>query len=583
MASSNRFFALDLGMQTLALAEFQATPQGGLCLNRFFETELIVDPAADATRVEQIRLSVEELKKEAGCKNGETVHLCLPSQSVFTRFVKLPGASAEDVRSVIAFEAQQNVPFPIDEVVWDYQILGESKDGNWDVVLVAIKSDQLSELNDAVQQSGLRVGKIDVAPMALYNAFRFNYADSTGTSLLIDIGSRTTNLIFLNGDKVFSRGIPIGGNAITGSISKELEADMLLAERLKKEKGIVGLGGSYAEPEDPSEAKIAKLTRSTLTRLHAEIARSIGFYRANQGGSQPVRVILSGGTVAMPYMVEFFNEKLQMPVEFFNPLRNVTVNNEEVASSIDGKVHRLGELVGLGLRGTGASPVEINLRPLALIRQQDMAGRQRFLIAAILLAGLGLVGLGLHYQKAAEVQSSVNDGIAAERTRLTALAEQMDAAIAERRQLESQAAPLLLAASERYIWASLVDELGTHLPERSIWVTQMNPLSAGSKVDFGDARPLGGPGAGRRPTGGPAIPQANDQQAAVIDAIEIRGLYLENPQVIDEFVKNLSGSELFSIGSDRSVYLRERTSPDGTAWAYSYTIVLPLKTPISLQ
>jgi len=588
MSAAKRFFALDLGMQTVGLTEFHTLPDGGLALAGFYETELIVDPAADATRSEQLKLAVEELKQTAGFKKGDTVNFCLPSQSVFTRFVKLPGATAEDVRDVISFEAQQNVPFPIDEVVWDYQIMGEARDGNWDVVLVAIKSDQLNEINNSVQASGLLTDKIDVAPMALYNAYRFNYSEYTGTTMLVDIGARTTNLIFINGDKVFSRSIPIGGSAITSAVAKEIEGEMILAERLKKDKGFVGLGGSYAEPDDATEAKISKLVRNTLTRLHAEIARSISFYRANQGGAQPVRALLCGGTVSLPYMVEFFNEKLQMPVEFFNPLRNITVANEAAAEAVQSKVHRLGEVVGLGLRSAGSCPIEINLRPPSLVRQQSLKRRQPFLVAASICLALGIVSVGLYYSQAAKLQETVNSGIAAERSSLEGIAAQMDAALAERKKLEELVAPLLLANDERFLWATVMDELGRTLPERYIWLTQMTPLSDGRPVEFGDGKPIavraGGPGGT-----GPATPQQRQdrQPANVIDAIEIRGLYLDNPQmanVVTDFVKNLANSPLFGIDAENtSSIIRQRNTPDDQTWAYSFQLVVPLKTPLALQ
>ncbi len=174
-------------------------------------------------------------------------------------------------------------------------------------------------MNSSVRKGGIKAGTIDVAPMALYNAFRYSYETQSGCSLLIDVGARTTNLIFIEGQRAFTRSIPIGGNSVSAAIAKEFHQDITVAERLKLEKGFVGLGGSYAEPEDPTEAKVSKIARNTLTRLHSEIARSISFYRQNQGGGQPVRAYLCGGTVSMPYTLEFFNEKLHMPVEFFNP------------------------------------------------------------------------------------------------------------------------------------------------------------------------------------------------------------------------------------------------------------------------
>ena len=136
------------------------------------------------------------------------------------------------------------------------------------------------------RRAGLRTTRVDVAPMALYNAFRFNYSELTGSSLLIYIGARTTNLIFIEPGKVFSRSIPIGGSSITAAIAKEFNEPFGAAELRKKHDGFVSLGGAYeAEASDPDVARVAKLVRSAMTRLHAELARSISFYRTQQQGS----------------------------------------------------------------------------------------------------------------------------------------------------------------------------------------------------------------------------------------------------------------------------------------------------------
>ena len=108
------------------------------------------------------------------------VNYAVPAQSVFARFVKLPGLDAEKIDKIISFEAQQNVPFPIDQVVWDYQLVGGGMGEQIQVVIVAIKRDLLDEINNAVEETGLRTNIVDVASMALYNAFCYNYTDLNG-------------------------------------------------------------------------------------------------------------------------------------------------------------------------------------------------------------------------------------------------------------------------------------------------------------------------------------------------------------------------------------------------------------------
>lgn len=585
MAAPSRIFALNLGMQTVSLAEFHPSATGGLTLQNLSSVELIVDPAADATRSAQLEAAVTELRTNLSLPAKSTAAVTLPSQSVFSRFVKLPGSTAQDVEQIIGFEAQQNVPFPIDEVVWDHQIMGEARDGSWDVALVAIKADQLSETVAAVAKGGLCISTIDASPVSIYNAFRFNYADLPGCSLLVDIGSRTTNLVFIEGQRLFSRTIPVGGNSISAAVAKEFKQDITLAERLKIEKGFVGLGGAYEEPADPTVAKISKVVRNTMTRLHAEIARSISFYRQSQGGSAPVRAYLSGGSVSMQYMVEFFSEKLQIPIEHFNALKNVTVTTQALADSVAGKAHIMGELVGAALRQAGSSPVEINLRPKELVREQDIAKRKPFLaLAAVCL--LAAVGIWYAYfTKATEIAQQKLDETNALASGLEAFANKFDALSTETEALQTLAGPLLLAVSERTAWSAILDELGKHLPPRFIWITGLSPLSGGKPVAIGGkaTTPPTAPATAPARPGQPAAPTG----PTAIDALEITGLYLSNPpneneaKIIDQFVERLQKSPLFKIEANSKV-VTQRTTPDGQSWAYSYTIVLPLANPILL-
>src|SRR5438874_12212542 len=198
----------------------------------------------------QIPVALREMMTELQVKRGR-INYAVSGQSVFARFVKLPSVDEEKIERIISFEAQQNVPFPIDEVVWDYQLVGGGGGEPIQVVLVAIKVDLLDQINGAVEETGLRTSIVDVAPMALYNAFRYNYSDLDGCSLLVDIGARTTNLLFIESGKVFSRSLPLGGSSITAAIVKEFGESFAAARFRKKRDGFVSIGGAYAEPADP--------------------------------------------------------------------------------------------------------------------------------------------------------------------------------------------------------------------------------------------------------------------------------------------------------------------------------------------
>lgn len=576
MARPERLLSLNLGMQTVSLAEFEILPAGGLRMKGFAKTELILDPAADATRPLQIETLAKELREALKSPVGAGVNLCLPSQAVFSRFLKLPGATPADVESIVGFEAQQNIPFPIEEVVWNHQIMGDRRGETWDVAIVAIKTEQLTEVLDATKRGGLSAGNVDVAPMALYNAFRYNYPEVEESSLLIDLGARTTNLIFSENGRAFSRSIPIGGSSISAAIAKEFEQDITLAEKLKIEKGLVGLGGAYADPEDPVEARLSKVIRNTMTRLHAEIARSVNFYRSTHGGTTPLRVFLCGGSIPLRYIAEFFVEKLQARVEFFNPLKNVVVDEGVLPEETPPGSFGLGELVGCALRGIGNCPMEMALTPPSVIEARIMARRiPNLALAAAFFIATPLLWWFQSTHSAGLIEQK-KDQVAAESQSMQATGAKIDASLNEKKKLESEVAPFLVAVAERSAWANILNELSSKLPARFIWVTRLAPVET-------EAKPA-------TPNQNTPPPPANEPRKKSITHIEVKGLYLDNPPneksiaLVDDFYASLFGSAVFEISesTDRASVITERTTPTGESWAYGFTMVLPLKTPIPL-
>ena len=133
--------------------------------------------------------------------------------------------------------------------------------------------------------------------------------------MVLDIGAKTTHVLFFEGEKFFFRTVNIGANSITQEFATETKMRFSQAEEIKLQKGLVGLGGAYAEPEDPHEAALSKIARQVMTRMHVQVNQTIQFWQKQQGGSEPVRLFLHGGATIMPYLPEFLAEKLQMPLE----------------------------------------------------------------------------------------------------------------------------------------------------------------------------------------------------------------------------------------------------------------------------
>ena len=240
--ANEQFLAIDVGAWSIKLGEFENAADG-LTMNQFGYGEYS-QGVNDNNRGELIE---ETLKRILDEKNytAKKVYLSLSSQLAFTRFVKLPpiDENEERVKQIVEFEAKQHVPFEMNEVIWDYQLIGTGEE--LDVMFVVIKNEIVSQITSAIERCGLRVELVDVASSSCYNSARANRIGDDNCSMVLSIGSRCSNLIFADGNHFFSRNIPIAGHAISQQISKEFGIGIEEAEELKHRHGFVALGGAY--------------------------------------------------------------------------------------------------------------------------------------------------------------------------------------------------------------------------------------------------------------------------------------------------------------------------------------------------
>jgi len=585
MAAPARLITLNIGSQTIGLAEFRVL-RGRLILLNFRFRETPLDPATgqrlDAhVALHETALVLREMMHEMHIHRAD-VNYAVSAQSVFARFVKLPALDAEKIDKIIAFEAQQNVPFPMDQVVWDYQLVGGGMGEQIQVVIVAIKRDLLDEINNAVEETGLRTRILGMASMGLYNAFCYNYTDLQGCSLLVDIGARTTNVLFIEPGRIFSRSLPLGSSAITAAIAKEFGESFAAAETRKNRDAFVALGGA-AEPADPNIVRLSKIARSTMTRLHAELMRSVTHYRAQQQGDRPARIFLCGGGAGMRNMREFFHEKFELPVEFFNPLQNVSVS--ESTPDVTRSAHLLGELVGLALRSVAVCPMKLNLLPDSVVRRQDLEKRRPFFIAAAACILLALLGWSAYYTRAAQVAQQTaqamrqkNDSMRGPEAQLDKLKKQITA-------LDNIATPLITAVNDRNFWPQILEDLNARLPEADIWITELAATSGGkllgvSEKRAGETAPAPTPIVAGSPAKGGAA------AGKVIDGIMVRGLYLYNPkqqEIVVDYLRNLAKSPFFTIDPRTPErVIKSNSVPNDTEWAFPYELQLTLKKPVKM-
>ncbi|MFZ4395504.1 MAG: type IV pilus assembly protein PilM [Kiritimatiellia bacterium] len=477
MFAQDRFLALNLGASKLVLAEFVMRPGRAPDLVNYGIGELGVEPDNETDVSPYVVVALRDIMRDRGIRPAPLL-LGLSGQVVFPRFVKLPPVSRDKIPAMIRYEAEQNVPFPIDEVVWDYQLIGDASEGEQLAMIVAVKTDNITDATECVAAAGLEPELVDVAPMALYNCARYNYPDLPGCTMVLDIGARSTNLVFIEQGRVFSRTIAVAGNAITQEIVKSLQVDFAEAEELKRQHAFVALGGVFSSGDDELADRISKVVRNVVTRLHAEINRSINFYRSQQGGSAPGRVLLTGGSSVIPHMDTFFREKLQVEIDVLNPFINVQAGPALDPQQVAADVSCLGEVVGLALRRSLACPVEINLMPPQLIKVKNLRNRLPFFGLAALGLLLILLVWTLYFRQAKEDYTAQDKFVRRQVSLKQSDANAMLLTLKDRDKARQSADNLLGLIPHRTDWIRLLNGTRECMVD-GMWLTALEPVRVG--------------------------------------------------------------------------------------------------------
>lgn len=473
MRARDMILSLDIGAGSLKLGQFRALRGGGVELMRFAVRPLNADPAAEEHRLSEITLVLRELLAEMAIDRAPVL-LSVPGQSVFSRFVKLPMANRDKIAQIVGYEAQQNVPFPINEVVWDYQLIGGGGD-ELDVMLAAIKAEIIEQITDAVSAAGLEPDLVDMAPMALYNAVRYNYPELPPCTLLIDIGARSTDLVFIEEGRVFNRSIPVGGNTITQQIMREFDLSYEDAEELKRAHAFVAFGGAYEGAGSEVADKVSKSVRSVMTRLHTEITRSINFYRTQQSGLQPTLALLTGGSSIIAHADTFLKEKLKIEVDALNPFANTTVNDAVDGDEIAGNAHLLGEVVGLALRRGLACPIELNLMPERFTRAKAFRKKQPFFVAAMALLVVTLAVWCVFFVQLSALGRERLSAVERHLNELRVVESRLRERETRLAALERNVSALAGLPERRAQWTVLLNAIRERLPE-GLWITEFTPV-----------------------------------------------------------------------------------------------------------
>ena len=284
----------------------------------------------------------------SGAIKTKDVAASLSGNAVIVKKITLPQMSETELAESIYWEAEQYIPFDIQDVNLDYQILDKGGDGKgtMDVLLVAAKKEKIADYTGVIAQAGRSAVVVDVDAFALQNAFEINYGIEPGAVVaLLNAGASATNINILNGEQsVFTRDISIGGNAYTEALQKELNLPFDLADQLKRGKPVDGVTYDDAKP----------VLRAVTENVMLEIQKTFDFFKTTASSDRINRIMLSGGASRAEGFTEMLSERFDAPVEGLDPFKRVGFDSKKfnVESAAD-IAPTAAVAVGLALRRVG--------------------------------------------------------------------------------------------------------------------------------------------------------------------------------------------------------------------------------------
>ena len=348
---SRSLVGLDIGSAAIKLVELKELKKGqGYQLNSFgyepLSPEAIVDGAImDAGLVAE---TIKKLFADTKVKTGD-VATSVSGHSVIIKRISLQEMDDAALSESITWEAEQYIPFDIEEVSIDYQRLGSNADGTMDVLLAAAKKEKIADYTDVIRQAQRTPKLVDIDIFAVQNAFELNYDAPASDQIqaLINIGASVTNIAVMQGAQpIFWRDISVGGNQYTEAIQKELSLSYDQSERLKKGQDVEGIPLSNAVP----------IIQSVSEEIGNEIQKTLDFFKATTVDAPVNRVMMSGGSARVLGLQAYLHERFEAPVELLDPFRNLPKGKDLDLDRLDEVAPALAVAVGLASRTLGDKP-----------------------------------------------------------------------------------------------------------------------------------------------------------------------------------------------------------------------------------
>lgn len=348
---------LDIGSSAVRLCELTRTKQG-FQLTKYHHREFGIDPSLDEEEQHKIRLEVvRNLLKETKSRYRKVV-FGVPGQSVFTRTRALPPVPDYKVTQIVRYEIQQQIPFGLDQIAFDYQVLQRTEAGGYEVLMAAIKVDVVEKRLRLIRDLKKQVDIVDVSPLAAYNWLKYTreFGEAGECVALIDLGASTTDIVIERDNQFrFTRSLNLGGNDVTSAIAAEFNVSFAEAEKIKRERG-------FAPTGDPArDGRGGEVIGKVLNRLVTEIGRSFSYFRSQPGGGAVTRIIVTGGGACLRNVVPYLQRQLGVEVRIAQPLAGLVTGPG--AQEVNEHPEQAAVALGLALRCNEKVTLAINLIP----------------------------------------------------------------------------------------------------------------------------------------------------------------------------------------------------------------------------
>jgi type IV pilus assembly protein PilM len=351
-------WGIDIGNRALKAVRLSQGPEG-LQIDDFdvVEHEQVLSNAGD-NKESLLQSALANFVQRHELK-GAPVAIGVSGQNSFARFIKLPPVEPKKIPEIVRFEAIQQIPFPLDEVEWSYQLFQDEKSPDVEVGIFAMRRDLVNQHINHFTSTGLNVQVVQMNPLAVYNAMYYDQR-LKGTTMIIDLGAENTDLIIAEGETIWLRSIPVGGNKFTEALAAQFKLKFPKAEDLKRNAATSKYG-----------RQILQAMKPVFNELVSEIQRSIGFYASVHRDSRITRVLALGGTFRLPGLQKYVQQNLQIEVHRIDRLGTAAPSDAKVATIFSENILSSVSAYGLAIQALGQAKINSSLLPQK-IRKEKM-------------------------------------------------------------------------------------------------------------------------------------------------------------------------------------------------------------------